>query len=157
MTDRFQSPIVCVSLHIRKATVHFKAPHSSPCTMSGQEVNETSCLVHAPIPLSSKKPDPSQREAFFFSAYTSSSGRGEGPARTAVHCTALYQAIWDSLCVLVFYAKPWHLTLQDWNVLVPQTHSILMRWKAEVSDAAMSCPPLASWCILCHLLCFLAA
>lgn len=62
-------------------------PPLLPCTMAGQEVNETSCLVHARIPLSSKKRHSSQGEAFF-TFYILSSGREPEFAHTSVHRTA---------------------------------------------------------------------
>lgn len=57
-------------------------PPQLPCTVAGQEVNETSCLVHARMPLSSKKRHNSQKGGFpflfFFFHYTLCCQKGTG-------------------------------------------------------------------------------
>lgn len=80
-------------------------PPQLPCTVAGQEVNETSCLVHARIPLSSKKRHNSQREAFF-SSYILSGERGAGLVHT-VHrttfspCKTISHVCSGTLCKII--------------------------------------------------------
>ena len=140
MTDKFQSPIIRVWLHIQKVTIYIGALHNSLAPWLDRRLMKPAAWFTLGCLFPPRNDTTHKREAFFsfFFLPTYWAARKEQGLFTynyfpLQHC----QAKWGLMFVWELYATPLDLTPQERNLLVSGAYNL-----SKNKNAAEWCSPL---------------